>query len=455
MNNPFRYSGYEYDSGSGLYYLKSRHYDPVIARFMQEDTYRGSINDPLSLNLYSYANNKPVMYYDPNGHFGVVIGLAIAISMKATLAALKKSSLGSSDSSSSSNALTTAFDAMALGFLAIGLAPLQNTNSNNSVSTQRTYSGISVEAINISLGYQVSKPTGQIGSTSIEITANGVVYKIYEGTQYYLSDGNAYYYNNESNAVRALAEAAGYSNIMFSKMPNGLWGSTISIPGITDKKGTDMLLREGIDYYRDSTGKAYYFDSVRTLTEGKGQMVTNASNARSTISVSNKTQPLVFGQDYYISSDGKAFFTQGIPTPGWLRPTSGRFTDGYGARSGAHYGQDIANGRGTDIVAMKDGVVLKVMETYTPDEGRGKYLYIDHGNGYRALYQHNDSNMDLKVGDQVKQGQVIAKMGNTGKGGFHLHVELYENIPNDKYLNSMSPEAESRKYTVNPASYWR
>jgi YD repeat-containing protein len=37
-NNPYRYAGYEYDKGSGLYYLKSRHYDPAIARFMQEDT---------------------------------------------------------------------------------------------------------------------------------------------------------------------------------------------------------------------------------------------------------------------------------------------------------------------------------------------------------------------------------------------------------------------------------
>jgi len=51
-DNPFRYSGYFYDSETELYYLNARHYDPSIARFMQEDTYRGSINDPLSLNLY-------------------------------------------------------------------------------------------------------------------------------------------------------------------------------------------------------------------------------------------------------------------------------------------------------------------------------------------------------------------------------------------------------------------
>ena len=66
-DNPFRYSGYFYDSETELYYLNARHYDPSIARFMQEDTYRGSINGPLSLNLYTYCHNEPVLYFDPTG----------------------------------------------------------------------------------------------------------------------------------------------------------------------------------------------------------------------------------------------------------------------------------------------------------------------------------------------------------------------------------------------------
>ncbi|MCX7920978.1 MAG: hypothetical protein N3B21_02985 [Clostridia bacterium] len=43
-------------------------YDPKTARFLQEDTYRGDPNDPLSLNLYTYCNNEPIMYLDPTGH---------------------------------------------------------------------------------------------------------------------------------------------------------------------------------------------------------------------------------------------------------------------------------------------------------------------------------------------------------------------------------------------------
>jgi len=80
INNNIKYSGYQYDSETevrdsngniiktGLYYLNSRMYDPVTARFLQEDTYAGTADDPLSLNLYTYCSNNPLVYYDPTGH---------------------------------------------------------------------------------------------------------------------------------------------------------------------------------------------------------------------------------------------------------------------------------------------------------------------------------------------------------------------------------------------------
>jgi RHS repeat-associated protein len=64
------YAGYQYDKETGLYYLNSRMYDPVTARFMQEDSYTGQYDDPLSLNLYTYCSNGPLMYNDPTGHWG-------------------------------------------------------------------------------------------------------------------------------------------------------------------------------------------------------------------------------------------------------------------------------------------------------------------------------------------------------------------------------------------------
>ena len=66
--NNIEYAGYFYDAETGLYYLNARFYDPETARFIQEDTYSGNILDPLSLNLYTYAQNNPISYYDPTGH---------------------------------------------------------------------------------------------------------------------------------------------------------------------------------------------------------------------------------------------------------------------------------------------------------------------------------------------------------------------------------------------------
>jgi RHS repeat-associated protein len=76
--NPYRYRSYRFDSGTGLYYLNARYYDPSIGRFISAD----SINylDPSSgqgLNLYAYCGNNPVMYTDPSGEFAISISLIL------------------------------------------------------------------------------------------------------------------------------------------------------------------------------------------------------------------------------------------------------------------------------------------------------------------------------------------------------------------------------------------
>jgi RHS repeat-associated protein len=88
--NPLRYKGYEYDEETKRYYLGSRMYDPAIARFLQEDTYRGQLDDPLSLNLYAYCNNNPLVYDDPTGHAGKSTQAAKEKETKAITAQLEK-----------------------------------------------------------------------------------------------------------------------------------------------------------------------------------------------------------------------------------------------------------------------------------------------------------------------------------------------------------------------------
>lgn len=69
--NSLRYSGEYWDDTTGLQYLRARWYDPGTARFMNEDTYEGEQNNPLSLNLYTYVQNNPLKYVDPSGHIGI------------------------------------------------------------------------------------------------------------------------------------------------------------------------------------------------------------------------------------------------------------------------------------------------------------------------------------------------------------------------------------------------
>lgn len=66
--NSFKYAGEIYDSETGLYYLRARYYDSSIGRFINEDTVEGQIDNPLSLNIYTYVSNNPLKYIDPSGH---------------------------------------------------------------------------------------------------------------------------------------------------------------------------------------------------------------------------------------------------------------------------------------------------------------------------------------------------------------------------------------------------
>ena len=114
----------------------------------------------------------------------------------------------------------------------------------------------------------------------------------------------------------------------------------------------------------------------------------------------------------------------------YIRPTQGPVTSKYGWRglfgkADFHPGVDIANAIGTPIVASNCGVV---------DEagwrgGYGNYTCINHGGGIETCYGHQ-SVIEVKVGQTVKQGQVIGLMGSTGRStGPHVHFEFRINGP--------------------------
>ena len=114
----------------------------------------------------------------------------------------------------------------------------------------------------------------------------------------------------------------------------------------------------------------------------------------------------------------------GVPfeDTGWIWPTQGVFSSGYGWRWGRmHKGIDIANNVGTPILAARSGEVLSAGWN---DGGYGYLVELRHADGSLSRYAHN-SRILVRPGDQVNQGSVISLMGSTGRStGPHLHFEI-------------------------------
>ena len=121
----------------------------------------------------------------------------------------------------------------------------------------------------------------------------------------------------------------------------------------------------------------------------------------------------------------------------FINPVKGTVTSRYGAReptdiiSANHYGIDIGASMGTEIVASTDGTVEQVSE----GGEYGKHIKIRNGEAV-TLYAHC-SELLVKEGQEVKQGEKIALVGDTGKAtGPHLHFEIRRNnnIINPEYI---------------------
>jgi len=72
--NPYRYTGREFDSATGLYYYRTRYYDAREGRFLTRDGFIGEPNRPISMNRYNYAESNPITYTDPDGKYVFLIG---------------------------------------------------------------------------------------------------------------------------------------------------------------------------------------------------------------------------------------------------------------------------------------------------------------------------------------------------------------------------------------------
>lgn len=105
----------------------------------------------------------------------------------------------------------------------------------------------------------------------------------------------------------------------------------------------------------------------------------------------------------------------------FINPIEGVITDKY-AISNEHYGVDIAGEAGEPVKAVLDGAVIDAGWNYET----GHYITLQHENNLITVYKHN-AEVLKKTGSFVKQGDVIAVVGNSGKlsTGPHLHFEIW------------------------------
>lgn len=108
---------------------------------------------------------------------------------------------------------------------------------------------------------------------------------------------------------------------------------------------------------------------------------------------------------------------------GWMSSSYGMRTDPFNGEQRWHGGVDFAGKHGSDIIAVAAGVI-----TWSGEKsGYGKMVEVNHSDGYVTRYAHNQENL-AHLGTVVKKGDVIAKMGSSGRStGPHVHFEVFKN----------------------------
>ena len=167
-------------------------------------------------------------------------------------------------------------------------------------------------------------------------------------------------------------------------------------------------------------------DSQLSLAEEHGSLIREMHDQTQTLRLASIHQEKAF-ESLYQDLENQRNLLSATPS---IRPSEGWISSGFGRRRSPftglrefHKGLDIANQKGTPIIATADGVV-----TFVGRKGfLGKTVKIDHGHGMVTRYAHLQKILK-KRGDAVKRGETIALMGNSGRStGPHLHYEVFLN----------------------------
>ncbi len=262
------------------------------------------------------------------------------------------------------------------------------------------------------------------------------------------------------------ASAQGYiSRLLNQPVPGGVavvaLGQSPTAPRVFYKEERVMVLRDsdqewiaivGVDL-KTSPGRQLLKVDTKGGAREESFLVREKNYKAQHITLKNKSQvnpdpeqTRRFEREYKEQIDAYKNFREATPSNVVLdRPVSGRLSSPFGLRRffngeerNAHSGLDFAVPLGTAIKAPANGIVTIVADYFF----NGKTVFIDHGQGFISMYCHL-SEFDVKRGDLVERGQVIGRVGATGRAtGPHLHWNIsLNNVRVDPaiFINAFKP----------------
>ncbi len=192
----------------------------------------------------------------------------------------------------------------------------------------------------------------------------------------------------------------------------------ISLKAKTGKHQVDIKNAKGKSYTKSFGIKPHKYRTQRLTIQNKNKVNPN-----------KKSQKRI-EREFFLKKKLRKTYTDNTPHLNFIRPTSGRDSGRFGLRRilneqkrNPHSGMDIAAPKGRSVKAAESGTVIFAGDLFFT----GKVIYLDHGNGVLSLYAHL-SKITIKQGQKVSRGQIIAKVGKTGRvTGPHLHWSVYLN----------------------------
>jgi lipoprotein NlpD len=229
---------------------------------------------------------------------------------------------------------------------------------------------------------------------------------------------------------------------------------TVGLAGCGPKRGVAPTgvyhrVRAGDNLYR--IGKAYGVP-FRTLSEVNGIANPDRIEIGQQIFIPGGTRELPVGVITPDRARGGRPRSQDLPRgerPFLWPVDGGTLTSRFGPRGETfHDGIDIGAPRGTAVYAARHGEVVYSARL----RGYGNVIILNHGDGYASVYAHNSNHL-VSVGSRVRRGEVIARIGETGRtSGPNLHFEVRKDNVARNPLYFLPPLRRDRRVASVPPS---